>query len=95
MQSVFCDTYEGGLYLVKYTPVQIRIFPDLEKTVRYAKMLERAGAWLVAVHGRTREQKDAKQVKADWNAIRVCFNSLHGRSATLLDQPRHSTSSFC
>lgn len=26
---------------------------------------------MVAVHGRTREQKDAKQVKADWNAIRV------------------------
>ena len=51
--------------------LQIRVFPNLEKTLKYAKMLERAGAWMVAVHGRTREQKDAKQVKADWNAIRV------------------------
>lgn len=51
--------------------MQIRMFSDIDKTVKYAKMLERAGAWLVAVHGRTREQKDAKQVRADWNAIRV------------------------
>ena len=51
--------------------LQIRIFPTLEKTIQYAKMLERAGAWIVAVHGRTREQKDAKQVKANWAAIRV------------------------
>ena len=51
--------------------MQIRMFPDIDKTVKYAKMLEEAGAWLVAVHGRTREQKDAKQVRADWNAIRV------------------------
>ena len=53
------------------TALQIRMFPDIQKTVKYAKMLERAGAWLVAVHGRTREQKDAKQVRADWNAIRA------------------------
>lgn len=36
---------------------KIRIFPDLAKTVEYARMVERAGAWLVAVHGRLREQK--------------------------------------
>lgn len=58
------------------TALQIRMFPDIEKTVKYAKMLERAGAWLVAVHGRTREQKDAKQVRADWNAIRVSLQEV-------------------
>ena len=56
--------------------MQIRMFPDIDKTVKYAKMLEGAGAWLVAVHGRTREQKDAKQVRADWNAIRVSTSRI-------------------
>ena len=51
--------------------VQIRIFPSLEKTIAYAQMLEKAGASLVAVHGRTREQKTAREVRADWNAIKV------------------------
>lgn len=50
---------------------QIRRFDEKEKTVAYAKMLETAGAYLVAVHGRTREQKTAKEVRADWDAIKV------------------------
>lgn len=37
--------------------VKIRLFSDLEETIAYAQMLERAGASLIAIHGRTREMK--------------------------------------
>lgn len=49
---------------------KIRIFPDLKDTLAYAKMLEDAGCALLAVHGRTRDEKDGKKVRADWDAIR-------------------------
>ncbi|KAG2452588.1 hypothetical protein HYH02_002825 [Chlamydomonas schloesseri] len=55
---------------------KIRIFPDLAKTVEYARMVERAGAWLVAVHGRLREQKDLSATRADWDAIRAVKAAL-------------------
>ena len=50
---------------------KIRVFPEVEKTLAYARMLERAGCSVLAVHGRTREQKQAKAVRADWNIIEV------------------------
>ena len=50
---------------------KIRIFPDLGDTLAYARMLERAGAHLIAVHGRTRDHKSSKFVRADWDAIRA------------------------
>lgn len=34
-------------------------------------MLERAGASLLAIHGRTREQKRASEVRAEWEHIRA------------------------
>uniref|UniRef100_A0A0A9CFR9 tRNA-dihydrouridine(16/17) synthase [NAD(P)(+)] n=1 Tax=Arundo donax TaxID=35708 RepID=A0A0A9CFR9_ARUDO len=55
---------------------KIRIFPRLEDTLAYAKMLEEAGASLVAVHGRTRDEKDGKKFRANWDAIKAVKDAL-------------------
>lgn len=55
---------------------KIRIFPNLQDTINYAKMLEDAGCALLAVHGRTRDEKDGKKFRANWNVIKAVRDAV-------------------
>ncbi|ORZ10657.1 dihydrouridine synthase-domain-containing protein, partial [Lobosporangium transversale] len=61
--------------LHKYLPIpvtaKIRVYPDAEKTVQYAKMVVEAGAQILVVHGRLREMKGHLTGVADWEKIRL------------------------
>lgn len=50
--------------------VKIRIMEDMNETLAYAQMIERAGAAMLTVHGRTRKEKDHRKGHANWHAIR-------------------------
>ncbi|KAL3813637.1 hypothetical protein ACJIZ3_014905 [Penstemon smallii] len=55
---------------------KVRIFPNLEDTISYAKMLEEAGCSILAVHGRTRDEKDGKKIRANWKAIKAIKDAV-------------------
>lgn len=86
---------------------KIRIFPELDKTIAYAKMVERSGCSVLAVHGRTREQKDCSAIRADWDAIKAVkqvrerlhlgqeMTALHGCKCIPMPGPRCCVPTFC
>lgn len=55
---------------------KIRIFPEYDKTLAYAKGLEAAGCQLLVVHGRTREMKGIHQGVADWDYVKKLKQEL-------------------
>ena len=55
---------------------KFRILESKEKTLEYAKMTLSAGASIITLHGRTREQKGHNTGLADWSYIRYLRDNL-------------------
>lgn len=55
---------------------KMRILETKEKTLEYAKVILSAGASIITVHGRQRDQKGHKTGLADWSAIRFLRENL-------------------
>ena len=55
---------------------KMRVLETREKTLEYAKMVLSAGASILTVHGRRREQKGHNTGLADWNMIRYLRENL-------------------
>ncbi|RMZ81719.1 hypothetical protein DV738_g1923, partial [Chaetothyriales sp. CBS 135597] len=55
---------------------KMRILDTRERTLEYAKMILSAGASILAVHGRRREQKSHNTGVADWSIIKYLRDNL-------------------
>lgn len=55
---------------------KIRVFPEREKTLEYARMILRAGANILTVHCRTRDQKGQLTGLGDWSILRYLRDNL-------------------
>ena len=55
---------------------KMRVLDTREKTLAYAKMILSAGASILTVHGRRREQKGHNMGVADWSMIRYLRDNL-------------------
>jgi len=55
---------------------KIRILDTKERTLEYAKMVLNAGASIITVHGRQREQKGHNTGLADWTVLRYLRENL-------------------
>ncbi|KAF2683840.1 FMN-linked oxidoreductase [Lentithecium fluviatile CBS 122367] len=66
------------LHTELYVPVtaKMRVLETREKTLDYAKMILDAGASIITVHGRRREQKGHNTGLADWSMIRYLRENL-------------------
>ncbi len=61
--------------------VKTRIFPEYERTLAFATAVVDAGASVVTIHARTRQQKRSGAHLADWNVIRRLVDDLGHRCA--------------
>ena len=64
------------LNLVIPVTAKMRILESKEKTLEYAQMILSAGASLITVHGRHRDQKGHKTGLADWSVLRYLRERL-------------------
>ena len=66
------------LHLNLKVPVtaKMRVYESTDKTIAYARLLERAGAQIITVHGRTRNMKGHHTGLADWSKIRAVKNAV-------------------
>ncbi|KAF2462004.1 putative dihydrouridine synthase family protein [Lineolata rhizophorae] len=55
---------------------KMRVLETPEKTLKYAKMILSAGASIITVHGRRREQKGHNTGLADWSMLRYLRENL-------------------